>query len=76
MAKLTKKGTPEPTPFEPFTVENTFDDPDDAEHILLGLIVARANNSNPFFVDMIEAINEGLQDFRAGRVLAEVEARG
>lgn len=77
MAKKVRStgGAPEPV-FEPFSVEFEFDDPEDAEHILLGLIVARSNNSNPLFVDFIEAINDGLADWRGMRVRREVADRG
>lgn len=54
--------------FEPFTVELEFDDPEDAEHALLGLIVARSNNSNELFPTMIDAINDGLTQWRAHMV--------
>jgi len=61
--------------FEPFTVEMEFDDPDDAEHVLLGLIVAQSNNSNEFFPGLIANINEGLEEWRKQKILAEVNAR-
>jgi hypothetical protein len=62
--------------FTPFTFEVEFDDPEDAEHILQGLIVAQSNNSNTFFHDIIEALNAGLQDYRAAKLLGEIKARG
>jgi hypothetical protein len=61
--------------FEPFTVEFEFDDPADAEHVLLGLIVARSNNSNSLFQDFIDALNDGLENWRRDRLLAEQKVR-
>jgi len=42
---------------------------------LRGLIVARANNSSPIFVDLIDGINALLEGYRAAKLREEMSAR-
>jgi len=62
--------------FKPFALRLEFYDADDAEHFLLGMIIARSNNSNPTIVDIIDGINNALVDYRHEKLLEEVAARG
>lgn len=75
MAKL-KKAEPEAPKFEPFRLQLDFFDPEDAEHFLLGMIVARSNNSNETIVQIIDGINDALQPYRGQKILQEVAERG
>jgi uncharacterized Zn finger protein (UPF0148 family) len=52
------------------------DDPEEGEHFLRGLIVARSNNSSPYFEEMIDSVNTILEPWRASRLAAEMAARG
>jgi hypothetical protein len=74
MAKIVKRESPR-AQFRPFVLRVQFDDPEDAEHFLLGMIVARSNNSNETIVEIIDGINAGLEKYRSAKVLADVEAR-
>ena len=77
MAKLQKEAPEDPKKrFKPFVLRLQFDDPEDAEHVLQGLIVAQSNNSNEFFPEVIAGINGALEDYRGAKILAEVAARG
>jgi hypothetical protein len=49
--------------------------PESGEDFLRGLIVARANNSSPIFVDLIDGVNSLLEDYRAARLREEMSAR-
>lgn len=74
MARLLTENDPIKA-FKPFRLVLEFNDPEDAEHFLQGVIVARSNNSNETFVDIINGINAGLEAYRSARVLSEVQAR-
>jgi len=60
--------------FKPFALRLEFYDPDDAEHFLLGMIIARSNNSNPTIVEIIDGINNAMVDYRQDKLLEEVAA--
>jgi hypothetical protein len=53
----------------------TIDDPDAADEFLRGLIVARSNNSSPYFVDLIDAVNSILEPYRAQKLQREMSER-
>lgn len=74
MAKLAKEGKASPK-FKPFRLVLEFYDPEDAEHFLIGMIVARSNNSNETIVEIIDGINEALAEYRGQKVLHEVAVR-
>jgi hypothetical protein len=74
MAKLKKKAGEAPK-FEPFALTLEFYDPEDAEHFLQGMIVARSNNSNETIVEIIDGINESLAEYRGQKVLHDVRER-
>jgi len=61
--------------FKPFALRLEFRDPDDAEHFLQGMIVARSNNSNETIVEIIDGINEAMVDYRQAKLLSELNAR-
>ena len=76
MAKLAKPKTEDPrTKFKPFVLKLQFDDPDDAEHFLQGMIVAQSNNSNETIPEIIAGVNAALEEYRRARILSEVAAR-
>lgn len=75
MAKLASSSVRQAPKFEPFRLVLEFYDPEDAEHFLLGMIVARSNNSNETIVEIIDGINEAMQDYRGKKVLHETAAR-
>ena len=60
--------------FKPFVLKLEFYDPDDAEHFLQGMIVARSNNPNDTIVDIIDGINDALIDYRAQKLREEIAA--
>ena len=49
--------------------------PDEGEEFLRGLIVARSNNSNHLFVELIDAVNDLLQPYRAAKLREELAQR-
>ena len=51
------------------------DDPDEAEHFLRGLIVARSNNSSELFVELIDGVNGALVQHREEALLEQIEKR-
>ena len=51
--------------FKPKTLKITIEVPDDGEEFLRGLILARQNNNSEYFVDLVDAVNEVLQPWRA-----------
>jgi nitrate reductase alpha subunit len=59
--------------FKPRKFSITIDDPDEAENFLRGLIVARSNNSSPYFVDLIDAVNAIMESHR-GEIMKETMA--
>lgn len=63
------------TAFKPFALRLEFHDPDDAEHFLQGMLVAKTNNSNPTIAEIVDGINEALMPWRQERLLDEVHAR-
>jgi hypothetical protein len=42
----------------------TIDDPDEAEHFLRGLIIARQNNSSEYFTQLIDGVNLIMEPYR------------
>lgn len=61
--------------FKPRKFSITIDDPDEAENFLRGLIVARSNNSSQYFVDLIDAVNAIMEDYRSRMLKAQMAAR-
>lgn len=55
-------------PFKPATIKITIDSEEEGEHFLQGLIVAKSNNSNPLFEELIEAVNAILMPARKERI--------
>lgn len=53
----------------------TVDSPEEAEHFLRGLIVARSNNSSPVFPKLIDGVNSILEKYRAKELAEQMEAR-
>lgn len=53
----------------------TIDDPEEAENFLRGLIVARTNNSSPYFMELIEAVNAVMEPWRRAKMEEEMQAR-
>ena len=46
----------------------TLDDPEEAEHFLRGLIIARQNNSCEYFQQLIEAVNMVMEPYRMAMI--------
>lgn len=46
-----------------------------SEEFLRGLIVARSNNSSPYFVQLIDGVNEALQEARGTKLAEEMKQR-
>jgi hypothetical protein len=61
--------------FRPASVRIRIETPEGGEDFLRGLIVARANNSSPIFVDLIDGINALLEDYRAAKLREELSSR-
>jgi hypothetical protein len=61
--------------FKPASVRIRIETPQGGEDFLRGLIVARANNSSPIFVDLIDGINALLEGYRAAKLREEMSAR-
>jgi uncharacterized Zn finger protein (UPF0148 family) len=51
--------------WRPKTIKITLDEPEKAEEFLRGCILARQNNNSEYFVDLIDAVNNLLQPWRA-----------
>jgi hypothetical protein len=66
--------TDEPT-FKPYKISFTLEEAEEAEQFLRGLIVARSNNSSPIFPTLIDAVNQGLEKYRAALIQHQVAAR-
>ena len=64
-----------PYTFRAAAVKIRIETPETGEEFLRGLIVARANNSCQLFVDLIDAVNGMLEDYRAARLREEMSAR-
>jgi hypothetical protein len=62
-------------PFKPRKFSITIDDPDEAQHFLEGLIIAKSNNSSPYFQDLIDAVNSILEPHRKAILDEQLEAR-
>jgi hypothetical protein len=75
MARVVDESAPKRVRFKPFRLVLEFTDPDDAEHFLLGMIVARSNNRNETIVDIIDGINGAMIDYRAQKLAADMAAR-
>lgn len=61
--------------FRAASVKIRISTPEVGEEFLRGLIVARTNNSSPLFVELIDAINGLLEDFRAAKLRETMDAR-
>jgi hypothetical protein len=61
--------------FAPRKFSITIDNPEEAENFLRGLIVARSNNSSEYFVQMIDAVNKIMEDYRGKKMQADMAAR-
>jgi hypothetical protein len=61
--------------YRPARVSIRIATPEEGEEFLRGLVVARSNNSNHLFVDLIDSVNELLQPYRAAKLAEEMLAR-
>jgi hypothetical protein len=61
--------------FRPAAIRIRIETPEIGEDFLRGLIVARANNSNFLFVDLIDGVNSLLEDYRAAKLREEMAGR-
>jgi len=62
-------------PFKPVTMKITIESQEEAEQFLLGLIVAKSNNSSPIFEDLIDGTNSVLEKAKQEQLEAAMEAR-
>jgi len=62
-------------PFKPVTMKITIESQEEAEQFLLGLIVAKSNNSSPIFEDLIDGVNGILEKYKGAQLEAAMEAR-
>lgn len=58
--------------FKPFRLVLEFYDPDDAEHFMQGMLVAKSNNSNETIMEIIDGLNDALVPYRAAKLLRDV----
>lgn len=61
--------------FKGFRIGVEIRDPEEAENFLRGLIIAKSNNSSPFFQQLIDGINTGLESHRAAVLEEQMRAR-
>jgi len=59
----------------PFKLKFRFDDPDEVEQFLQGLIVAQSNNSSKYFPQIINAVNGAMTTYRKEKLEGEMTAR-
>ena len=52
----------------------TIDDPEEAEHFLRGLIIARQNNSSEYFTQLIDGVNQILEPWRMATIEEQTTA--
>ena len=64
-----------PPRFKPFALRFEFHDSEEAEIFLRGCILAMQNNNSHLWSEVIDGINSGLQDYRAARLRADMDAR-
>lgn len=57
--------------FKPRKIFITLDDPEEAEHFLRGLIIARQNNSCELFSNLIDATNMVMEPYRMALIEEE-----
>jgi len=60
--------------FKPRTFKITIDDPEEAQLFINGLVLAKQNNSSPYFPQLIEAMNVVMEPY--WRALADEKERG
>jgi hypothetical protein len=51
------------------------DDPDEIENFFRGLIIARQNNSSPYFTELIDGVNAVMEPYRMEVIAEQQEAR-
>ncbi len=61
--------------FKPATLKVRVESREDADQFLLGLIVAKTNNSSHIFQDLIDGVNALLEPSRAEELEAQMDAR-
>ena len=61
--------------FKPATLKVRIESREDAEQFLLGLIVAKTNNSSPIFQDLVDGVNALLEPLRAEQLEEQMAAR-
>lgn len=61
--------------FSPKKISIILDDPEEAENFLRGLIIAKSNNSSPFFPQLLDATNAVLEEYRGELLAEQMEAR-
>lgn len=61
--------------FKPATLRVRIESREEADQFLLGLIVAKTNNSSPIFQDLIDGVNALLEPSRAEELEAQMAAR-
>jgi hypothetical protein len=55
--------------FKPRRFYITIETPEEGDHFLRGLIIARQNNSSEYFTDLIDAVNEILEPWRMEQIM-------
>lgn len=61
--------------FKPATLKVRVESREEADQFLLGLIVAKTNNSCPIFQDLIDGVNALLEPSRAEELEAQMQSR-
>jgi hypothetical protein len=61
--------------FKPATLKVRIESREEADQFLLGLIVAKTNNSSPIFQDLIDGVNALLEPLRAEQLEEQMAAR-
>ena len=61
--------------FKPATLKVRVESREEADQFLLGLIVAKTNNSSPIFQDLIDGVNALLEPSRAEELEAQMASR-
>jgi hypothetical protein len=61
--------------FKPFALRFEIYDAEEAEIFLRGCILAMQNNNSHLWSEVIDGLNSGLQDYRAARLRADMDAR-
>jgi hypothetical protein len=61
--------------FKPVTLKIRIESQEEAENFLLGLIVAKSNNSSPLFQDLVDGTNSVLESAKSAQLEEAMEAR-